>query len=151
MTHLKKRNNDMYLEEWYSNYLMKYVDIISKPKYNQKQRIKFNEVLLNWYENFGGYMEEQTKWMAYFKWRKVTNIKVWTVVKHNHKKNRVRFYNYKREYDARHKINDLYKDFVLNSKKASYVTPSENHITIADIKNENILCELYMFQNSVYG
>jgi hypothetical protein len=60
MTHCRNRNDDMYLSEWYDNYLMTYVKIISKPKYNNEQRIKYNEILLNWYDNWHGYMEEQT-------------------------------------------------------------------------------------------
>ncbi len=44
MAHCKRRNEDMYIEEWYNKYLMSYVDIIYKPKFTQEQRIKYNEI-----------------------------------------------------------------------------------------------------------
>lgn len=51
----------MYLSEWYDNYLMKYVKIIEKPKYTTQKHQKYTEKLLEWYENWSGYMEEVTK------------------------------------------------------------------------------------------
>lgn len=54
----RSRNNEMYLSEWYNNYLMSYVRIISHPKYTHEQRVKYYEILLAWYENFNGYLEE---------------------------------------------------------------------------------------------
>lgn len=59
MTTYSNRNKDMYLSEWYEDYLLTYVAIISKPKFSQKQTASYNETLLRWYENFNGYMEKQ--------------------------------------------------------------------------------------------
>ena len=58
MKEYKTRNDEMYLSDWYDQYLMKYLSIISKPKYSQKEMQKYNEVLLRWYDNFNGYLEE---------------------------------------------------------------------------------------------
>jgi len=58
MQHRRNRNNDMYLQDWYDNYLMEYVTIIESPKLSQQKHRKYNEKLLEWYENWKGYMEE---------------------------------------------------------------------------------------------
>jgi hypothetical protein len=54
MTLYRNYNNGMYLHDWYSNYLMKYVNIISKPKYSIDVHRKYSDKLLEWYENWNG-------------------------------------------------------------------------------------------------
>lgn len=58
MTHKRSQNDDMTLSDWYNNYLMKYVTIISKPTYSTKQQVTYNDILLRWYGNWSGYMKE---------------------------------------------------------------------------------------------
>lgn len=58
MTEYRNRNNEMYLSDWYDNYLMKYKMIIEKPRFTMHQHKKYTEKLLEWYENWNGYMEE---------------------------------------------------------------------------------------------
>lgn len=58
-TEWKNRNNEMYMSDWYDNYLVRYVEIIQHPRYSREQSQKYSELLLQWYENWNGWMEEQ--------------------------------------------------------------------------------------------
>lgn len=54
----RSRNKDMFLSDWYNDYLMQYLRVFGKPKYSMEQRIKYNEILLRWYDNWEGWNEE---------------------------------------------------------------------------------------------
>lgn len=58
-TEWKNRNNEMYKSDWYDLHLMKYVKIIEHPRHSKEKSLKYTELLLQWYENWSGWMEEQ--------------------------------------------------------------------------------------------
>lgn len=58
MKEYRNRNKDMYLQDWYDDYLMGYAQIFQHPKFSQEQSSKYTEKLLQWYDNWSGYTEE---------------------------------------------------------------------------------------------
>ena len=54
----RNRNKDMFLTDYYNEYLMEYLILFDKPKYTMEQRIKYHELLLQWYDNWEGWDEE---------------------------------------------------------------------------------------------
>jgi hypothetical protein len=58
MSYTTTRNDEMFMSDWYDNYLIKYVNIISKLKFSDEQQEKYNQLLVEWYGNWNGYEVE---------------------------------------------------------------------------------------------